>query len=202
MIALESPARCDVDVWIKALKDLTALPEGPLAVRHILNPACNKDEGLRFIWRRTRDQAEGGEVGDEAERSIDSGQEELEDWPRRDRLIREGKTVHAEPGKMGWLESLRVGRCQMFDALPYHGPISWAPGLLPPGAFSPSGPLSSISPTSPGVDVSPFQFRFSPPLDAASPVNSASDRLPSPGARHLVHEERWDPQPGALAPAE
>jgi hypothetical protein len=44
MIALESPARCDVDVWIKALKDLTALPEGPLAVRHILNPACNKDE--------------------------------------------------------------------------------------------------------------------------------------------------------------
>jgi len=45
-------------------------------VRHIVNPHCNQDEGMRIVWP-------GG------------SREEMRDWSRRDRMIKDGKTVKA-----------------------------------------------------------------------------------------------------------
>ena len=47
-------------------------------VRHIVNPHCNQDEGMRIVWP-------GG----------NGGGEEMRDWSRRDRMIKDGKTVKA-----------------------------------------------------------------------------------------------------------
>lgn len=46
-------------------------------VRHIVNPHCNQDEGMRIVWPN------GNEEG------------EMRDWSRRDRMIKDGKTVKA-----------------------------------------------------------------------------------------------------------
>lgn len=51
-----------------------------MAVRHITNPKQGKDEGLRLVWF---DESGVGEV-------------EMADWPRRDKMKREGKTVYAK----------------------------------------------------------------------------------------------------------
>jgi hypothetical protein len=47
-------------------------------VRHIVNPHCNQDEGMRIVW--PNDNGSG---------------EEMRDWSRRDRMIKDGKTVKA-----------------------------------------------------------------------------------------------------------
>ena len=46
-------------------------------VRHIVNPHCNQDEGMRIVW------PDG------------NGEGEMRDWTRRDRMIKDGKTVKA-----------------------------------------------------------------------------------------------------------
>ena len=46
-------------------------------VRHIINPHCNQDEGMRIVWPN------------------DNGEGEMRDWSRRDRMIKDGKTVKA-----------------------------------------------------------------------------------------------------------
>ncbi|WVQ95353.1 hypothetical protein IAU59_002450 [Kwoniella sp. CBS 9459] len=78
-IALRTARRGDIDRLVGEIERLAGTPSGPIAVRHILNPSHAKDEGIRLVWR------EDGTAG----------REELEDWPRRDRLIREGKTVRS-----------------------------------------------------------------------------------------------------------
>jgi hypothetical protein len=47
-------------------------------VRHIVNPHCNQDEGMRIVWPSGK-----------------GGEEEMRDWSRRDRMIKDGKTVKA-----------------------------------------------------------------------------------------------------------
>jgi hypothetical protein len=47
-------------------------------VRHIVNPHCNQDEGMRIVWPNDN-----------------GGGEEMRDWSRRDRMIKDGKTVKA-----------------------------------------------------------------------------------------------------------
>jgi hypothetical protein len=45
-------------------------------VRHIVNPHCNQDEGMRIVWPN-------------------GNGEEMRDWSRRDRMMKDGKTVKA-----------------------------------------------------------------------------------------------------------
>lgn len=52
-----------------------------VGVRHIVNPHCDQDEGMRIVWPRTNGYEGGGE--------------EMRDWSRRDRMIKDGKTVQA-----------------------------------------------------------------------------------------------------------
>lgn len=48
-------------------------------MRHIVNPHCDQDEGLRIVWS-------------------ESDEWEVNDWDRRDAMMRQGKTVQAEEG--------------------------------------------------------------------------------------------------------
>ncbi|ORY28049.1 hypothetical protein BCR39DRAFT_588937 [Naematelia encephala] len=74
--------RKNVDRVISSLLELAG--DGPLvAARHIVNPS-NKDEGLRLIWASIQEDA--------------SVKEEMNDWPRRDAMIRQGKTVQPVQG--------------------------------------------------------------------------------------------------------
>ncbi|WVF67885.1 hypothetical protein IAT40_002646 [Kwoniella sp. CBS 6097] len=78
-IVLETAQRKDIDILVKEVEQLVNSSFGPMAVRHILNPSHAKDEGIRLIWH---------------EDGI-AGYEEVQDWPRRARLIKEGKTVRS-----------------------------------------------------------------------------------------------------------
>ena len=46
-------------------------------MRHIVNPHCNQDEGVRIVWPTPDGK----------------GNDEVRDWSRRDMMIRDGKTV-------------------------------------------------------------------------------------------------------------
>ncbi|WVN89083.1 uncharacterized protein L203_104299 [Cryptococcus depauperatus CBS 7841] len=116
-VLLETEDRKDIDGLFGIIKGLTSKPGGPLAVRHILNPSQNKDEGLRLIWPKD------GQMGED----------EMGDWPRRDQMIREGKTVKAPDDNP--------------EFIPFHGfpamnlasiPSSY-PMLPPPAPFEPYG---------------------------------------------------------------
>ncbi|OCF45539.1 hypothetical protein I317_00441 [Kwoniella heveanensis CBS 569] len=78
-VVLETANRGEIDRLVREVKMLVGSSFGPMAVRHIINPSQARDEGIRLIWP---------EDGME-------GYEEMQDWPRRDRLIRDGKTVRS-----------------------------------------------------------------------------------------------------------
>ena len=80
--------------------------DGPKAIRHILNPACNRDEGIRLIWPDT------GEEGDV----------EMADWPRRDTLIKMGKTVRAADDLIETTHRAPLGQ---LVSVPMPIPIAW-----------------------------------------------------------------------------
>ncbi|WVQ72726.1 hypothetical protein IAR50_002286 [Cryptococcus sp. DSM 104548] len=97
-VVLETDKRDDLNALLDLISGLVRDAEGPIATRHIVNPSQAKDEGVRLIW------AEDGE----------KGEEEMRDWPRRDRMRREGKTVKgaddvmAVDGEWGQDHSSRV----------------------------------------------------------------------------------------------
>ncbi|TYJ57295.1 hypothetical protein B9479_002028 [Cryptococcus floricola] len=83
-VVLETEQRSDINALLNLISDLAKDPEGPIATRHIVNPSQAKDEGVRLIW------ADDGE----------KGEEEMRDWPRREQMRKEGKTVRGQDDAM------------------------------------------------------------------------------------------------------
>jgi hypothetical protein len=82
-----------------------------------LNPHCNQDEGVRIVWPRPisdLDQDEGVN-------------EEMKDWSRRDRMIRDGKTVKAivQVGQQGVVQ----GQGEMMEMMEM--PMGMDMGFIP-----------------------------------------------------------------------
>ena len=167
--------------------------EGPVAIRHMVNPSSGKDEGLRLVWPCTshssaspraaypprsparslphfsttpiKESNNGLDLDIELRPETEDAQlsmaalQELQDWPRRDRLIRQGRTVHTLLN-------------DQYPALPYtpfhpsrNGPFDQhtpaLPWVLPMGLgfVSPCTTLSPLSPLSPISPVSPATFQ-------------------------------------------
>lgn len=115
-----------------------------MAIRHLTNPACGKDEGIRLVWPN-----QDGLVTD--------GAEEIADWPRRDELIKDGKAVHAEQeaGNGGWMGELFMAH-QAAMGMGMGMPMSMGRGMPMPMPFpmpmpmptsmrGPFGPLTPIT---------------------------------------------------------
>ncbi|GFZ51394.1 hypothetical protein JCM24511_09156 [Saitozyma sp. JCM 24511] len=87
-VLLETSDRQVVERALTAVQGLAGTDRGLMAVRHITNPKQGKDEGLRLVWF---DESGVGEA-------------EMADWPRRDKMKREGKTVYAKEDEWvgGW----------------------------------------------------------------------------------------------------
>ncbi|KAL7422941.1 hypothetical protein Q5752_002239 [Cryptotrichosporon argae] len=78
-VVLETEDRRDIDKLVAAIVALPDSTDGLVAVRHIVNPSTCADEGMRLIWARDGP----------------AGRAEMADWPRRDRMLRAGRTVRA-----------------------------------------------------------------------------------------------------------
>lgn len=84
-------------------------------VRHILNPQCDQDEGLRIIWSTPDSDSDS----------------EMDDWERRDQMRKEGKTVRAisraphvlDPAIMPYEETYGYGQGQG------QGQMDWEPEI-------------------------------------------------------------------------
>ena len=194
MITFETRERSEVDSCLKAVEEMVGRDDGPVATRHIVNPSCNKDEGMRLIWRSKPSQiaperttvktdalteTEPGEMreegiseSDEASKSRDKGRErqqtsggdeveiadsEMADWPRRDQLIREGKTVRssteirrrAHSGGLWVPPMLHLSQWGMATLSPF-SPIPGAPFVEVPNGLAQGG--FHITPTDPLVE--------------------------------------------------
>ncbi len=173
-MALESPVRNDVDIWIAALKDLVHKPVGLKAVRHILNPFHNKDEGLRLFWRKSIESG-GDETMQGSDDDLESGKTEFIHWARRDQLI------SRDDGDSGYEQVERnvdiVYNGQMFTP-------PWTGLALPYVVISPTGTLSSVSPISPISMVYP----------GLGPIN--------PNSALMMTNEPWDAEMEGLIPSE
>jgi hypothetical protein len=85
----------------------------------MLNPHCNQDEGVRIVWPISNAD-QGGDGG---------GNEEMKDWSRRDRMIRDGKTVKAiiQVGEQGVVQ----GQGEMME-MPMGMDMGFIPILMGP----------------------------------------------------------------------
>jgi hypothetical protein len=98
-------------------------------VRHIVNPHCNQDEGLRIVWPRSYADVGMNDDGQREDRQ-EEVEGEMRDWSRRDRMMREGKTVRAVSVGEGNGDSgmdmgmgMGTGMEWMMPVMISHGPV-------------------------------------------------------------------------------
>lgn len=165
-VILETSDRSEIEQLIAQIKQLSKVPGGPVAVRHILNVDSGKDEGIRIVWAN-RDGL------------VEDGEEEMADWPRRDKMIKEGQAVLPELGTVAWAEGA------MFPPFVGIG-MGWGmPMAMPFGQLPPllTGHLSAVS---------------TPIMSPLTPISAVPGYEPYPAMQ--VDQAPWCAAEGYLAP--